>query len=156
MGYTTDFSGSIRIDPPLTKAEQIRVNDFAEERHEGAEFPGIWCQWVATEDGTELEWDGGEKFYNSAAWMRWLISTYLADTGLATHTLNGEIDAQGEDPDDRWRLYVVDNVVSVETAEFVFGDPVVEPEREVRRTFAVTLDEQSGRVADIVEKVPST
>ena len=156
MGYTTTFAGSIRIDPPLTKAEQIRVNDFAEERHEGAEFPGIWCQWVPTADGEALEWDGGEKFYNATAWMKWLIDSYLADTGIQTHTLNGEIDAQGEDADDVWRLYVEDNVVSVATGTIVYGDPVVEPEREVRRTFAVTLDEQSGRIADIVEKVPST
>ena len=156
MGYTTTFAGSIRIDPPLNPAEIRRLTDFADERHEGGGFPGIWCQWVATEDGEALEWDGGEKFYNAAAWMKYLISTYLADTGIQTHTLNGEIDAQGEDADDVWRLYVEDNVVSVATGTIVYGDPVVEPEREVRRTFVITLDEQSGRVADIAEKVPST
>lgn len=25
--------------------------------------PGLWCQWVPSEDGKGIEWDGGEKFY---------------------------------------------------------------------------------------------
>src|SRR5574337_684850 len=25
--------------------------------------PGLWCQWRPTDDGTAIEWDGGEKFY---------------------------------------------------------------------------------------------
>jgi len=119
MGYTTDFSGSIAIDPPLNEAERAQLVAFAEDRHESIEFPGIWCQWVPTEDGAELVWDGGEKFYNAAAWMKYLVDTFLS----GTHVLNGEIDAQGEDPEDRWRLYVVDNVVSMAWAEFVYGDP---------------------------------
>jgi hypothetical protein len=35
--------------------------------------------------------------------------------------VNGSIDAQGEDSDDRWRLKVKDNVVSVQYGEVSFG-----------------------------------
>ena len=32
--------------------------------------PGLWCQWVPTDDGHALVWNGHEKFYRSSGWMR--------------------------------------------------------------------------------------
>jgi len=29
--------------------------------------PGLWCQWIPSDDGTAIEWDGGEKFYEYVA-----------------------------------------------------------------------------------------
>lgn len=102
--------------------------------------PGLWCQWVPNEDGTAIEWDQGEKFYDSAAWMTYLINTFLkpdaevkqvraADPNdprlagvpeFADHVLNGIIYAQGEEASDRWRLIVEDNEVRAEFAEVVW------------------------------------
>lgn len=31
--------------------------------------PGLWCQWIISDDGTKLEWDGNEKFYNYTEWL---------------------------------------------------------------------------------------
>ena len=39
------------------------------------------------------------------------------------HTLTGEIEAQGEDPDDRWLLRVTENRVSVLRARLTYVDP---------------------------------
>ena len=85
-------------------------------------------------DGTAIKWNGVEKFYNSEAWMSYLIDLFLKPgVGLASelanpvpgrhysaefrhftfdHELNGAIDAQGEDNDDRWRLIVTGNTVT--------------------------------------------
>jgi len=39
------------------------------------------------------------------------------------HVVNGQIEAQGEDPDDRWALIVKDNKVSVAQASFAYDEP---------------------------------
>lgn len=94
--------------------------------------PGLWCQWRPTLDGHGIEWDEGEKFYCAAEWMKYLIVHFLGTEPLAKaelpflqgHTLNGVIQAQGEDLEDRWELIVEDNVVSVATFSRVRGEPV--------------------------------
>lgn len=99
------------------------------EYHEPAGQPGLWLQWVPTEDGTALEWNGFEKFYNSVEWMRYLIDKLLStsagdylmkhsdeDPRLASftydHVLNGTIHAQGEEHGDIWDLVVINNNVT--------------------------------------------
>jgi hypothetical protein len=166
MGYTTYFCGSIDIDPPLNEAEREYLRRFAGSRRmdrergpyfvdgsgyrgqgadpdvrdhntAAAEQPGLWCQWVPDDEGTCLEWDGGEKFYDAERWMAYLIEHFLRPGACAEsvddpqfadfsfdHCLDGEIDASGEDPDDRWLLRVADNEVFVLEGDVVYGDPV--------------------------------
>jgi len=149
MGYTTEFRGRVSIDPPLSAAEVSYLRKFAEtrrmDRANGPYYvdgggdlgqapepdvrdyntpptgqPGLWCQWVPTDDGTAIRWDGSEKFYHSEEWMRYLIEHFVGSNPLAQrqlpflqpHVLNGEIVAQGEHMDDRWKLVVEDNVVT--------------------------------------------
>jgi hypothetical protein len=71
--------------------------------------PGLWCQWIPTEDGAGIEWDGGEKFYNYQEWLEYLVQHFLAPWGFI---LNGAVRWQGEERDDRGFLYVKNNVVS--------------------------------------------
>ena len=49
--------------------------------------PGLWCQWVPTEDRLNIERDEGEKFYNYVEWITYLIKAILAPRG---YLLNGE------------------------------------------------------------------
>jgi hypothetical protein len=106
MGYTTDFKGRIKIDPPLNPEEIEYLTQFACSRRmnrkkgpyfvdgtgsygQGEDFdiidynrppmgqPNLWCQWTPTADGQFLGWDGGEKFYNSPEWMLYLIEHFL-------------------------------------------------------------------------------
>lgn len=109
MGYTTHFDGQIDVVPVLSAKKVAFLNRFNQERHEGKEFPYLYCQWVPTEDGDAIVWDEGEKFYSSPEWMDYLIKNHLQG-----HTLNGTITAQGEEPGDMWVLHVRNNVVSVE------------------------------------------
>jgi hypothetical protein len=70
--------------------------------------PGLWCQWVPTEDRMGIEWDGGEKFYHYTEWIKYLIEKILSPRG---YTLNGIVRWQGEDMDDRGQIEIVDNKV---------------------------------------------
>ena len=71
--------------------------------------PGLWCQWVPNEEGTAIEWNGSEKFYEYTAWLVYLIDNFLKPWG---HVLNGRVSWQGEDHGDVGLLVVKDNVVT--------------------------------------------
>jgi hypothetical protein len=72
--------------------------------------PGLWCQWVISEDRSSLEWDGGEKFYNYVEWLEYLIENIFKPIGLE---LNGSIDWQGEDEDDMGTINVRENEILI-------------------------------------------
>jgi hypothetical protein len=61
------------------------------------------------------------------------------------HTVNGEIDANGEDPDDIWRLVVRDNVVSIQHGQITFADETVlgDDTRSPIRATATRMDRPS-------------
>lgn len=80
--------------------------------------PGLWCQWVPNEDGTAIEWDGGEKFYYYVEWLEYLITHFLKPWG---YVLNGQVSWFGEDSNDRGNIYVKDNAVQA------IGDRIVSP-----------------------------
>ncbi|MFC6883454.1 hypothetical protein [Actinomadura yumaensis] len=163
MGYHTEFSGHVTITPALNPYEVVYLRKFNNTRRmnrtlgpyfvDGSGYAGqgddsdildpnkpphgqpeLWCGWTPTTDGTAIEWDGGEKFYSSVDWMRYLIDTFLKPGAalqkeLAApipgrdyhetfehftfdHVLNGAIHAQGEDHGDEWVLVVENNTVT--------------------------------------------
>lgn len=91
-GSSNSFADSTVIDPNAPPKTQ----------------PGLWCQWVPTEDHLHIEWNGAEKFYNYIEWMEYLISKILAPRG---YVVNGDVKWRGEDFDDTGVLEVNDNMV---------------------------------------------
>jgi len=79
--------------------------------------PGLWCQWIPTDDGSELVWNGGEKFYNYVEWLDYLIDKILAPRG---YTLNGECQWFGENRDDVGTIIVKNNVVTTKVGKLVY------------------------------------
>jgi len=80
--------------------------------------PGLWCQWVPTDDLKGIEWDGGEKFYEYVAWLKYIIEHFLKPWG---YVLSGSVEFQGEQFDDRGLIVVQDNDVG--TTEAIYeGD----------------------------------
>lgn len=73
-----------------------------------ASQPGLWCQWVPTEDLQGIEWDGNEEFYNYVEWLEYIIENFLERWG---YKLNGEIFWQGEETGDVGKIIVTDNKV---------------------------------------------
>ena len=108
--------------------------------------PGLWCKWTPMgPDRDMIEWDGNEKFYDSAEWIAYLIDHLLGpkarpfidlhvgeDKRLADftcdHVVNGIVYVQGEDDNDTWRIVVKDNVVTAESATTVWPETVGEAE----------------------------
>jgi hypothetical protein len=76
--------------------------------------PGLWCQWVPSENRKEIEWNGGEKFYEYVEWIKYIIENFLKPWG---RTLNGTVNWVGEDSDDRGKITIVNNIVSTSTAQ---------------------------------------
>jgi hypothetical protein len=154
MDYDTEFEGRIYIEPPLSEDERKYLNAFSDTRRMKCEQgpyyverggymgqekgpdvrdfntppegqPSLWCQWVPTEDGSALEWNGDENFIAPVEWMQYLIEHFLQPNPLARqaqpeefaflqgHELNGLIRAQGEVDDDQWTLFVTENRVGV-------------------------------------------
>lgn len=70
--------------------------------------PSLWCQWVPTEDGQGIEWDGGEKFYAYVEWLEYLVEHFLEPWG---YKLTGEIAWQGEESADQGIIYAKDNEI---------------------------------------------
>ena len=57
------------------------------------EQPGLWCQWVPTKDRQGIKWDGGEKFYDHAAWLPYIQRHFLTRWGIK---ITGEVKWWGE------------------------------------------------------------
>lgn len=168
MGYSTDFSGSVTVSPPLNQQEIDYLNKFSEtrrmNRNEGDYFvdgsgdfgqghdadvidhnspppgqPGLWCQWEAIDGGTEISWDGGEKFYEAAAWMEYIIEHFVGPNPMAKqvdptrfaflqgHTVQGDIFASGEEAGDLWKIEVRDSKVKRVEGHTTYEEPTPEP-----------------------------
>lgn len=76
--------------------------------------PGLWCHWEVSEDGSSLQWNGAEKFYDYAEWLAYLDSRFFKPWGVS---LNGSIYWFGEDSSDRGLMLYVEGVLHVATGE---------------------------------------
>lgn len=72
--------------------------------------PGLWCQWIPSEDGMYIQWDGGEKFYHYTEWLQYIITNFLVPHN---HVLNGQVKWSGEGINDIGILEVKDNQIIV-------------------------------------------
>jgi hypothetical protein len=70
--------------------------------------PSLWCKWVPTEDGTELEWNTEENFYKYIEWLQYLIEKFFT---LWRIKVNGEVYWDGDDQEDAGKIMVEDSVV---------------------------------------------
>ena len=78
--------------------------------------PGLWCQWVPTEDGTGIEWNGAEKFYAYVEWLEYIVEHFLKPWG---YKLSGEVEWQGEDAADTGFIVAEKNEVWTEEVKRV-------------------------------------
>jgi hypothetical protein len=72
--------------------------------------PSLWCQWVPSEDGTKIEWDEGEKFYEYEVWIEYIVEHFLKPWG---YTLNGTVEWQGESSYDFGQIVFKDNEMTI-------------------------------------------
>lgn len=62
-----------------------------------ADCPGLWCDWIPTEDNCGIQWGGGEKFYNYTEWLNFIITHFLKKWDIE---ISGNVRFQGEDISD--------------------------------------------------------
>lgn len=136
---------------------QSSTPDIIDNNNPPSTQPGLWCQWIPNEDGTAIEWDGGEKFYSYTEWLMYLIHKILAPNG---YVLNGQMTWQGEETGDVGEIYVENNKVFTEPyhgkkKEFTFencraylygkGEIVIPMQTDI------VLDEETMRAANIAD-----
>lgn len=79
--------------------------------------PGLWCNWELDDTGTELKWNGAEKFYNYIEWLEYLIQHFFTPWNIK---LNGKIKWNGEDSDDVGLITVKNNKVTYKEGTIVY------------------------------------
>ena len=107
LGYKGEYFAPISDDFGQENDDSIiDYNAFKESVH-----PSLWCQWIIEDN--RLIWDGGEKFYNYVEWLEYMIKHFFIPLN---YVLNGEIEFQGEDCEDKGVIVVKDNVVTVKAS----------------------------------------
>ena len=84
---------------------------------EGKCQPGLWCNWELDDTGTELKWNGAEKFYNYIEWLEYLIQHFFTPWNIK---LNGKIKWNGEDSNDVGLITVKNNKVTYKEGTIVY------------------------------------
>jgi len=82
--------------------------------------PGLWCQWMISEDGKYLLWDGGEKFYEYVEWLKYIIEKFFIPWGVKA---SGTIEWFGESREDIGQIKVTKNVVKTMAGEVTYRAP---------------------------------
>jgi hypothetical protein len=109
MGYHTYFNGRFKLSRNLTLAETQEFHDFVTTRRcrlddpnkppEGQ--PSLWCDWrierINGEDREHLIAVDG-KNYSHGEWLHYLCVNFFKPRGV---TLDGRVDWQGQEEDDR-------------------------------------------------------
>ena len=98
-------------------AGQDKDNSILNYNYESSEQPGLWCQWVPTDDSEGIEWNGVEKFYHYTEWLEYVIEHFLVPWN---YVLNGEVYWQGEESSDMGKLLVKDNEVIAREGKVIY------------------------------------
>jgi hypothetical protein len=104
MGYTTKFTGAVKLGRKLTMAEAKELLEVDSDKTK----IDAYFQWVPAETFEHIVWDGEEKFYSYVEQLQWLCSDWLDQRGI---TANGILHWQGEETGDTGTITVVDNRV---------------------------------------------
>lgn len=79
--------------------------------------PGFYCQWIPSEDGTYISWDGGENFSEYVEWIEYIIEHFLKPWGKI---LNGGVEWEGNSSDDLGKIVIKNNLVESKIGRIVY------------------------------------
>ena len=135
MGYTTKFTGDLRFTRELTASQLAKVASyFAEDCRKHPEWdPPEFASYIdleLTKDFRGLRHDGSEKSSLSPEMVTMLIRLLSRD--IPHFGLSGELQAQGDDVEDRWILRMMNWTEAVKIPKPPDGTLVVCPECEHR------------------------
>ena len=115
-----------KVSDPIRVAVNLPIGDDAEYFVNGSEQygdntildynnppknqPGLWCQWIPSNDGENIEWDGNEKFYNYIEWIKYINENFLKPWGIV---ISGMVSWQGEGSGDIGVIIAKDGEIRV-------------------------------------------
>jgi hypothetical protein len=111
MGYTTEFTGALKLGRKLTMAEAKELLEIAGSE-DAEKITGIaaYFQWVPADTFEHIVWDGNEKFYKYTEQLKWLCE-WLSRRGISA---DGTLYWDGEESGDTGALIVAANTVTVQ------------------------------------------
>jgi len=74
------LDGWVVLDILMSELE-INDKDWRDDNTRPDSY-SYYCQWVSNKEGTQLEWDGNEKFYGYVEWLNWLIDNFFKPKGI--------------------------------------------------------------------------
>lgn len=134
MGYITNFTGQLDIEPPIAwpdVKDSANLPDRAGDKGLDLKFV-LDEQTVDTDEGVfvrrtavavEPTWEDEMRGYEIVAQLQRLVDTFPG------HTFVGYISAEGEESGDLWRLQVVDGVATKVHPRITWPDGTEEPRR---------------------------
>ena len=109
-----------------------------------ASQPSLWCQWTLSEDGKFIKWDGGEKFYEYIAWIKYFNEHFFKPWGVK---LAGDVKWYGEDPSDRGVIVANKDIACLTHDDFAKYKQNKRLEREAKKQNK-TLTTAIGKTAN--------
>jgi hypothetical protein len=123
MGYSTEFRGELKIKnatlPMVKKLKTFLGQDIRE--HKEWINRTVPCEWSnnkqreltyidfeLTEEMDGIRWDGAEKFYDAVEKVNFITANMKKD--FPDFEFEGELLAQGEEFDDRWKLVMKNGI----------------------------------------------
>jgi len=108
MGYSTEFRGKLEFVNEITSKQLAKVITFLGEdcrlHPEWGATNLTYIELRLTDDFTGLEWNGRPKTYNLTEKVNLIIEKVREE--FPEFELKGELMAQGEDIEDRWKLKI--------------------------------------------------
>ena len=124
MGYSTEFTGKLTFKNEVTGKELAALSQYlgvdrrdigfeSDSVYECGEYGSYWfhIDFELTDDFSGIQWNKVEKFYQAEHIVNW-ITARMHDLGYEDFYFEGELLAQGERFDDRWRLVMSDGIAS--------------------------------------------
>lgn len=111
MGYTTDFTGCIKLSKPIPLKLAKKWLEWADDRDVWEKQSGIndYLQWVPTETLDGIVWDGNEKFYSYEESLKFLVD-FLKHQDIEC---DGVLYYSGEDSTDHGKIVVKNGGVTL-------------------------------------------
>ena len=107
--------------------------------------PGLWCQWIPSEDLMGIEWDGGEKFYNYVEWLEYINKNFLIPNN---YYIRGRIRWQGEDTQDTGMI-IADGMNGIRTTGLVDPDGITHRPEDVDSSWLSDETPPDANISDI-------
>jgi len=120
MGYAVYYSGEVEVTPSLTEDDARTIRAFvnleptdetrplfaAIAESSEPDLPGYGSLLTVSEERDAILPEEGESRHGVRMWLKLLIEHFLGPRG---YVLNGEVEWDGEDLEDRGRLFIKDN-----------------------------------------------